>query len=74
MEKKSKRGRKAKRNAPPPLSKGGFTPESIVDKIDLSESCNQVRVFTILFHHLLLLHCQKREIHSVFYENVCSFI
>lgn len=39
---KSKRGRKAKRKAPLPLSKGDFVPECIVDKIDLRESCNQV--------------------------------
>lgn len=44
MVKQLKRGRKAARNAPPPLVKGGFTPESIVDKIDLTETCKQVRI------------------------------
>lgn len=42
VAKKSKRGRKATRKTPPPLAKGGFAPEQIIDKIDLRETCNQV--------------------------------
>lgn len=60
VAKKSKRGRKATRKTPPPLAKGGFAPEQIIDKIDLRETCNQV------FNKYYLLWNYLNEIVSIF--------